>query len=202
MRSTVLISFLAWTTLVALVSWWKVKRQRLRTTSDFFMGSRSLGFWLVGGSLFFTNMSANQFIGENESVYINNMTVMAWGMSSVLAMLVVSEFFMPLYLRIGAVTTADFLEERFDRQTKRIVTFIFLAGYLLNLVPAVLYGGAVAFEGIFHLHERLGISHWAAIVTFVLIIAAIGSTYTLLGGFKAISISDSLQGAGMVVGGL
>lgn len=202
MTSKIVISFLGWTTLVALVSWWKVKRQRLRTTSDFFMGSRSLGFWLVGGSLFFTNMSANQFIGENESVYINNMTVMAWGMSSVLAMLVVSEFFMPIYLKIGAVTTADFLEQRFDPATKKIVTFIFLAGYLLNLIPSVLYGGAVAFEGIFHLQDRLGISHLQAITAFVLIIAATGSAYTLLGGFKAISVSDSLQGAAMVVGGL
>ena len=196
------ISFFAWTALVAFVSWYKSRKQRLRTPADFFMGSRNLGFWIVGGSLFFTNMSANQFIGENESVFINNMTVMAWGMSSIAAMLVVSEFFMPIYLRIGAVTTADFLEERFDRQTKRIVTFIFLAGYLLNLVPAVLYGGAVAFEGIFHLREHLGISYWAAIWIFVIAIALVGSLYTLLGGFRAISVSDSVQGLGMVAGGL
>jgi SSS family solute:Na+ symporter len=202
MPTNVIISFLSWTAFVAGVSWYKARKQRLLTTSDFFMGSRSLGFWIVGGSLFFTNMSANQFIGENESVYINNMTVMAWGMSSIVAMLVVSEVFMPLYLRIGAVTTADFLEERFDPATKKIITFIFLAGYLLNLVPTVLYGGAVAFEGIFHLHEQLGISHWAAIWVFVLVLATVGSLYTILGGFRAISISDSVQGLGMVLGGL
>ena len=202
MPMNIAISFFGWTALVAGISWFKTRKQRLLTTADFFMGSRNLGFWIVGGSLFFTNMSANQFIGENESVYINNMTVMAWGMSSIVAMLVVSEVFMPLYLRIGAVTTADFLEERFDAPTKKIVTLIFLAGYLLSLIPTVLYGGAVAFEGIFHLHERLGISHWAAIWVFVVTIACIGCLYTLLGGFKAISISDSVQGLGMVLGGL
>jgi SSS family solute:Na+ symporter len=202
MISFATISFLGWTLLVAVISWYKTRKQRLLTTSDFFMGSRSLSFWVVGGSLFFTNMSANQFIGENESVFINNMTVMAWGMSSIVAMLVVSEFFMPLYLRIGAVTTADFLEERFDPATKKIVTFIFLAGYLLSLIPTVLYGGAVAFEGIFHLHENLGISHWAAIWVFVVGLAIVGCCYTLLGGFKAISISDSVQGLGMMIGGL
>jgi SSS family solute:Na+ symporter len=196
------ISFLCWTGLVAVISWYKSRKQRLRTAADFFMGNRSLGFWIVGGSLFFTNMSANQFIGENESVYLNNMTVMAWGMSSIVAMLLVSEFIMPVYLRIGAVTSADYLEERFDPLTKKIITFIFLAGYLVNLIPTVLYGGAVAFEGIFHLSERLDISHWAAIRLLVVAIAVIGCLYTFLGGLRAISISDSVQGLGMALGGL
>ena len=196
------ISFLCWTVLVAVISWYKSRKQRLRTTTDFFMGNRSLGFWIVGGALFFTNMSANQFIGENESVYLNNMTVMAWGMSSIVAMLLVSEFIMPVYLRIGAVTTADYLEERFDPLTKKVITFIFLAGYLFNLIPTVLYGGAVAFEGIFHLHERIGISHWAAIWVLVIAIAVVGYLYTFLGGLKAISISDSVQGLGMALGGI
>ncbi len=68
---------------------------------------------MIGSSMFLTNMSANQFIGENEFAYTTNMSVMAWGMSSVLAMLVVAEFLMPMYLRIGAVTTPDFLAKRF-----------------------------------------------------------------------------------------
>src|SRR5258708_29524867 len=92
------------------------------------------------------------------------MTVMAWGMSSIGAMLIFSEFFMPIYLKIGALTTADFLEERFDASTKKIITFIFLAGYLVNLIPAVLYGGAVAFQGIFHVDALLWILHLAHIL--------------------------------------
>ena len=110
MLPSVLISFLFCIVLVALISWYKTRTQRLSTSTDYFLGSRSLGFVGVGASLFLTNISANQFIGENESVYINNMSVMAWGMSSVFAMLIVSEFFMPIYLRIGAVTTPDYLE--------------------------------------------------------------------------------------------
>jgi SSS family solute:Na+ symporter len=130
------------------------------------------------------------------------MTVMAWGMSSIVAMLIVSEFFMPIYLKIGATTTPDFLEARYDPATKRIVTLVFLVGYLINLIPAVLYGGAVAFEGLFHVKELLGVSHWAAIWIFVVTIACIGCLYSLLGGLKAITISDSVQGLGMLVGGL
>src|ERR1700748_797607 len=182
MLPSVLISFLCCTVLVALISWYKTRTQRLSTSTDYFLGSRSLGFVAVGASLFLTNISANQFIGENESVYINNMSVMAWGMSSVFAMLIVSEFFMPIYLRIGAVTTPDYLEARFDKTTKRIVTLIFLAGYLVSLIPTVLYGGAVAFEGIFHVSERLGVSHWVAIWILVVLICGVGRLYCLPGG--------------------
>src|SRR5258708_20812158 len=109
------------------------------------------------------------------------MTVMAWGMSSIGAMLIFSEFFMPIYLKIGALTTADFLEERFDASTKKIITFIFLAGYLVNLIPAVLYGGAVAFEGIFSFYQFFGISHWAPLLLFVPPVALIGVFYSFLG---------------------
>ncbi len=202
MQTAITISFIFFTILVAIISWQKTRKQTVNSVAGYFMAGRSLNFWLVGGALFLTNMSANQFIGENESVYINNMTVMAWGMSSVVAMLIVSEFFMPFYLKIGAVTTPDFLEVRFDRATKKIVTVIFLAGYLINLVPAVLYGGAVAFESIFQIKEMLGVSHWAAICLLVFSIAAVGCAYTLLGGLKAITISDSMQGFGMLLGGL
>ena len=66
------------------------------------------------------------------------MTVMAWGMSSVFAMLIVSEFIMPIYLKGGISTTPDFLEDRFDTATKKLVSIIFLISYLLNMLPSVL----------------------------------------------------------------
>src|SRR5258707_5089987 len=167
MQTAIIISFIFFTILVAIISWQKTRKQTVNSVAGYFMAGRSLNFWLVGGALFLTNMSANQFIGENESVYINNMTVMAWGMSSVVAMLIVSEFFMPFYLKIVAVSTPDFLEVRFDRATKKIVTVIFLAGYLINLVPAVLFGGANALWGLFPNKKNLGGTHWAPLFFFV-----------------------------------
>lgn len=202
MSVTIVISFFFFTLLVAGISWYKTRKQKMLTSTDYFLGNRSLGFFYVGGALFLTNISCNQFIGENESVYINNMTVMAWGMSSVAAMLIVSEFFMPMYLKIGAITTPDFLEVRFDTATKRIVTIIFLFSYIINLIPAVLYGGAVAFDSLFHVTELLGGNHQLAIVLLVIAICVIGSCYALLGGLKAISISDALMGLGMLIAGL
>ena len=177
------------------------RKKQQQTPVGFYLGNRSLGFWMIGSSMFLTNMSANQFIGENEFVYTTNMSVMAWGMSSVLAMLIVAEFLMPMYLRIGAVTTPDFLAKRFDVQTQRIVSIIFLLGYFVNLIPTVLYGCAVAINGIFHVDAWLGISYFSAIQLIVLVVGVVGALYNVLGGLRAITITDVVQGIGMLIGG-
>lgn len=101
MNAVSIISFILFTGEVAFISRYKTRKENLQTSSGLLFANRNLGFLFVGGALFFTNISASQFIGENESVYTNNMTVMAWGMSSVFAMLIVSEFIMPIYLKGG-----------------------------------------------------------------------------------------------------
>jgi solute:Na+ symporter, SSS family len=195
-----LLSFLFFTGIVAFISWMKTRNIRLKTVNDYFLSNRSLGFVLVGSSLFLTNLSGNLLIGENESVYINNMSVMAWGMTSILAMLIVSEFFLPIYLRMGAVTTPDFLERRFDVLTKRFVSVVFLISYLVNLIPAILYGGALAMNGIFHISQISGMSYITTICVLVVVIGFAGSLYSILGGLRAMSISDTLLGFGMLAG--
>ncbi len=195
------ISFFLLLVIAAAVSVYTTRKQS-KTTVGHYLGSRSLNFWMVGCSLFLTNMSANQFVGENEFVYTTNMTVMCWGMSSILAMILVSEFLMPVYLRIGAMTTPDFLGIRFDRQTQRLVSIIFLLSYAINLVPAVLYGCAVAMNGIFQLDALLGLDYFTTIRLLVAFIGVTGCLYAILGGLKAITINDIVQGISMVAGGI
>ncbi len=195
------ISFFLLLVIAALISVYTTRKQS-KTSVGHYLGSRSLNFWMVGCSLFLTNMSANQFVGENEFVYTNNMTVMCWGMSSILAMIIVSEFLMPVYLRIGAMTTPDFLGIRFDRQTQRFVSVIFLLSYAINLVPAVLYGCAIAMNGIFQLDIQLGLDYFTTIRLLVVFIGVTGCLYAVLGGLKAITVNDMVQGVGMVAGGI
>ncbi len=202
MNVTGFLCFLLFLGLVAVIAIYNTRKMRLNTTAAYFMGNRTLGFWMVGFSLFLTNMSCNTLIGENEFVYTNDMSVMAWGMSSVLAMLIVAEFFLPVYLRMGAVTTPDFLGQRFGPRLKQIVSLFFLASYVVSLIPTVLYGSAVALNGIFHVDEVLGISYFAAIWLLVIGVGIIGCCYTVLGGFRAITVSDLVQGAALLVGGI
>ncbi|MCW3120274.1 MAG: sodium solute transporter superfamily [Chitinophagaceae bacterium] len=202
MKAATIISFLIFTGLVAVISWYKTRKEKLNTSSGLFLANRNLGFMLTGGALFFTNISAAQFIGENELAYANNMTVMAWGITSIFAMLIVSEFFMPIYLRTGIATTPDYLETRYDKHTKQIVTVIFLISYLVNMLPSVLYSGAVAFNGLFHFSEVYKMDYWITIWILVWIMGIIGCLYSILGGLKAIAISDTVLGIGMFAGGI
>lgn len=202
MGITTIISFLLFTGLVAVVSYLKTHKKLQQTTDAHFFAGRKNNFWIVGGALLLSNISANQFIGENESIYINNMSVIAWGVASVLAMLIVAEYFLPIYMRTGAMTIPDFLGKRYDDETRRLVSFVFLASYLVNLLPSVLYGGAVAFTGMFNFLEPLQLTYWQNIWVMVWVIGIIGTLYSVLGGLRAISISDSLLSLGLVAVGI
>ncbi len=127
---------------------------------------------------------------------------MAWGVTSVFAMLAVSEFIIPVYLKVGIATTPDFLAVRYDNSTKTIVSIIFLLNYIINLLPSVLYSGAVAFNGLFHFSGYYKIDYWTTIWLLVWIMGVLGGLYTFLGGLKAITVSDVLLGIGMFTGGL
>ncbi|WP_343303896.1 solute:sodium symporter family transporter [Chitinophaga niabensis] len=202
MNATIFLTFLLITVSIGVISWYKTRREKANTITGFFLANRNLGFITVGSSLLFANINTVLFVGENELVYTNNMSVIAWGMTSVIAMLVVSEFIMPIYLRTGIATTPDYLEKRYDSNTKKIVSLIFLVNYIVNLLPSVLYGGAVAFNGLFHFSDHYGIDYWTSIWVLVWIMGSIGGLYCILGGLKAIAISDVLLGAAMFTGGI
>ena len=112
------------TGIIALVAWRQARKTKVDTLNGLFLAGRSLGFLVVGGGLLFANINTATIVGENELVYTNNMTVMAWGMTSVLAMLVVSELIMPIYLRTGIATTPEYLARRYDRSTGNLISVI------------------------------------------------------------------------------
>ncbi|HEX9514161.1 MAG TPA: solute:sodium symporter family transporter [Puia sp.] len=197
-----IISFLFFTGIVGVFAWFKTRKQKIDTLSGLFLANRSLGFLFVGGGLLFSNINTATIIGENELTYTHDMTVMAWGVTSVFAMLIVSEFFMPIYLRTGISTTPDYLEARYDRPTKTIVSIIFLISYIINLLPSVLYGGAIAFNGLFHFSDIFHTDYATAIAIIIWIMGALGCLYSIMGGLRAIAVSDTLLGLGLFAGGI
>lgn len=202
MTPTAIFAFLAITIAIAVASWWMTRGEDLTTQEGYFLGGRHLGWFLVGGSLFLSNVSAIAIVGETQSSYDINLTIMMFGFSSIVAMVIVSEFMLPIYLRFGVTTTPEFLGMRFDPSLKRWIATLLVISYVVNLMPPVLYTGAVVFNGMFNIDEMLGISEWAAIWILVWAIGLVGSAYAVFGGLKAIAASDALNGIGLVLGGL
>jgi SSS family solute:Na+ symporter len=200
MNSTAVITFASAILLVILISLYK--REKSKTAVSLFFADKRLGFFSIGCALYFTNISATEFIGGSQSAYINNMSVMAWGVSSVFAMLIVSEYIMPVYFRGKMLTTPDFLEKRYDLSTKKLVSVMFLISYIANILPIILYGGAVAVNGLFHFSDQWEFGYFSMICILIFCVALIGLVYSVTGGLKVIVVSDILLAIGLFVSGL
>ena len=109
---------------------------------------------------------------------------------------------MPKYLKTGLTTVPQFFEQRYDEGTRRLVSIIVLLSYVVIMLPNILYAGAQVFVNIFGIDKMFGISRFAAIAIVCVATAIIGSIYAIFGGLKAIALSDSINGLGLIVGGL
>ena len=126
-----LASFVLVTALVAFISWLKTRGTDETTSDGYFLGGRSLSGIVIFGSLMMTNLSAEQLVGRNGQGYAAGMTAMGWESMCPIALTLMAMFFVPRYFRRGITTIPEFLEDRYDRATRVMVSFIFLC----NSIP-------------------------------------------------------------------
>ncbi len=127
---------------------------------------------------------------------------MAWETLAAIAIVVTAIFLLPRYLKGGLTTIPQFLAKRFDVTTKTITSGLFLTGYVVVLLPVILYSGSVAISGMFDVPTLLGVSDSTALVICIWGIGLIGSVYAVFGGLKAVAVSDSINAVGLLIGGL
>lgn len=198
----IILTFIGFTALVALISWYKTKDDDLSTEAGYFLAGRSLTGVVIAGSLMLTNLSTEQMIGLNGQSYMTNMGPMAWEVTSCIALALMAFIFLPKYLKSGITTIPEYLEERYDYQTKKIISFLFLLGYILTYLPTVLYSGALALNQLFGVGELLGLGDFQAIFIMSIAIGIVGAIYAIFGGLKAVAVSDTINGVGLLIGGL
>lgn len=204
MQALIIGSFLFFTALVAVYTYFKLKGNSKKKLSkdSYFLGGRTLTGGVIGCSLLLANLSAANFVGMSAQSYSGNMSNMAYEVTSGLVLVVVAMFLVPRYLKQGITTVPDFLEDRFDSSVKKGVSILFLLLYVLNLLPTTLYSGAIALSQIFDLQNTFGISYDASIWITVWVIGIIGFFYAIIGGLKAMAIADTLNGIALAIGGL
>ena len=153
-----LISFLGFTILVAIIAYLSARKTNEKTADGYFLGGRSLTAGVIAGSLLLTNLSTEQIVGLNGSAYESGLSVMAWETLAAIAMVVTALFLLPRYLKGGITTVPQFLAKRFDTSTRTITSALFLTGYVVVLLPVILYSGSVAISGMFGIPEAFGIT--------------------------------------------
>ncbi len=197
-----IFSFLGFTLLVAVIAYLATRKTDEGTSDGYFLGGRSLTAGVIAGSLLLTNLSTEQIVGLNGSAYKDGLSVMAWETLAAIAMVVTAVFLLPRYLKGGLTTIPQFLADRFDVATKTITSALFLTGYVVVLLPVILYSGSVAISGMFDVPELLDVSEEVALVICIWGIGVIGSIYAVFGGLKAVAVSDSINAIGLMIGGI
>ena len=189
---------------MGLVAWISYRRARHSTqdTEGYFLAGRGLSATFIAGSLLLTNLSAEQLIGLNGSAYGFNMSAMGWEVTAAVATVAMAFFFLPRYLRGGFTTLPQFLADRYDDDVRRISVVLFLLGYGLVTIPSVLYAGSVAVLKLFDVPALTGLSYSSALFLTVICIGAVGALYAILGGMKAVAVSDTMNGIGLLIIGV
>lgn len=197
-----LISFVGFTALVAFIAYWSTKKTDENSADGFYLAGRSLGAITIAGSLLLTNLSAEQIVGLNGAAFKEGLMVMAWETLAAIAIIIGAIFLLPKYMYSGITTIPEFIEKRFDKYTKILLSILFLTAYAIVLLPTILYSGSIAFSTMFDLPELLGISEWTVVWVCVWSIGIIGVFYAIYGGLKAVAVSDLINAIGLLIGGL
>ncbi len=197
-----IISFLGFTLLVAGIAWYATRGTNEKSADGFYLGGRSLGALTIAGSLLLTNLSAEQIVGLNGQAFTEGILVMAWETLAAIAMVITAVWFLPKYMKKGITTIPEFIQGRFDENTKAILSVLFLIAFGIVLLPTILYAGSKAFITMFQLPEVLGVSETICYWICVWSIGLIGIVYAIYGGLKAVAVSDLVNAIGLLIGGL
>lgn len=196
-------TFLFFTALVGVLTWFLTRRDDHGTSTGYFLAGRTLTGGFIAGSLLLTNLSTEQLVGLNGAAFTDGIAVMAWEVIAGASLVVMALYFLPKYLRSGIATIPQFLEERFDGVTRSITSFIFIIAYAGILLPIILYTGATGLMGILDLPKITGIENTTALLWItVWFIGIVGSIYAIFGGLRTVAVSDTINGFGLLVGGI
>ena len=184
--------------LVAFVSYQKSKNDAF-TRDGYFLAGRGLSAVFTAGSQLLTNLSAEQLIGLNGSAYGFNLSSMAWEVTAAIATVCMAFIFLPRYLAGAFSTLPEFLNNRFDDDVRRLTVVLFMLGYGLVTIPSVLYSGSIAVLQLFDVPAMFNLPYSSSLVLTIIVIGSIGGVYAIFGGLKAVAVSDTLNGLGLLL---
>ncbi|WP_299552251.1 solute:sodium symporter family transporter [Seonamhaeicola sp.] len=196
------LGFFGFTLFVILYTSYKLRKDKFNTSTGYFLAGKSLTGPIIAGSMILTNISTEHLIGMNGSSYKNGIIIIAWEVTSAIALVIAAIYFIPKFIKMGLTTIPEFLEIRFDGTIRSVVAFLLMSSFVITLLPIVLYSGAINIESVFDFSSMFNISKEESSIFTILVIGVIGSLYAIFGGLKAVAYSDSLNGIGLLLGGL
>ncbi len=196
-----LVSCAFFMALVAFISY-RQSKDESNSRDGYFLAGRNLSAVFIAGSLLLTNLSAEQLIGLNGSAYGFNLSSMGWEVTAAFATICMAFVFLPRYLAGAFSTLPEFLNNRFDDDVRRLTVILFMLGYGLVTIPSVLYSGSIAVLQLFDVPSLFNISYSRSLVLTIVVIGSVGGVYAVFGGLRAVAVSDTLNGIGLLLIGI
>ena len=182
--------------LIGIVLW--VFSKKNNNSADYFLGGRDATWIAIGASLCASNIGSEHLIGLAGTGAASGMAMAHWEMQGWM-ILILGWVFVPFYSRSMVYTMPEFLERRYNKQSRTILSTISLISYVLTKVAVTVYAGGLVFQQVFGIKELWGIDFfWIAAIGLVLITAV----YTIIGGMKSVLYTSVLQTPILLLGSL
>lgn len=193
MESTIqILIFVLLTMLVAGLTYRHCSRAKTgnqNSAREVFLANGGLSWWFVAGSITLTNLSTDQLVGMNG----NQMILLAWWeLAAVIGLVILAKVFLPLYYRYKCTTTTELLEKRYkSKGIRATVATLFLLGNVFIYLPIMLYSGSLFMRSMFNVE--------IPIIVLSVGFALIGTAYAVFGGLRAVAVSDTYSGVGLLL---
>jgi SSS family solute:Na+ symporter len=175
---------------IAGVSVWSIRKSK-ETTSDYFLANRNLGWFVIGASILASNVGSEHIVGLAGSAAKTGTVLGHYELHSYIV-LILGWVFVPFYLRSSVYTMPEFLERRFNPQSRRLLTIIQLISYVIAKASVTIFAGALVFN------QFLGVDFW----TGAIILVVVTGVYTVMGGLHAVMYTEAIQAIVLLLGSL
>ena len=185
--------------ILAGVAWWVIHNQK-ETADDYFLAGRNLGWWVIGASIFASNIGSEHIVGlagtgATDGVALAHYELHAW------CLLVLAWVFVPFYMRSQVFTMPEFLERRFNEKSRYVLSIVSIITFIVSKIAVGIFAGGVVFGTLMpELTLDLGPIHLDAFWIGSVLVIVLTGLYTALGGMRAVAYNDAVQVVVLIVG--
>ncbi|MDT7827102.1 sodium:solute symporter [Pricia sp. S334] len=172
------------------VAFWVIL-QKNKDTADYFLAGRNVGWFVIGASIFASNIGSEHVVGLAGTGAESGMPMAHYELHAWIVLLL-GWLFLPFYMRSKVFTMPEFLEKRFDSRSRWFLSVFSLVGYVITKVSVTIYAGGIVVS------ELLGIDFWYGAIGIVIFTGA----YTIIGGMKAVIYTETLQTVVLIAGSI
>ncbi|HOW73689.1 MAG TPA: sodium:solute symporter [Phycisphaerae bacterium] len=181
------------------VAWWVILRNK-DTAADYFLAGRNLGWWVIGASIFASNIGSEHIVGLAGSGAKNGVTMAHYELHA-WCLLVLAWVFVPFYARSQVFTMPEFLERRFCTRSRYVLSVVSLLTFIVSKIAVGIFAGGVVFATLLP-EIRINVgglvidSFWIGSIAVIVLTGL----YTMLGGMRAVAYNDAVQVIVLITG--